>query len=60
MKKIPIHWRFKLWSKAYDASELFDDVNVLGAHCSTDRRLLRIGPWGFHVIRYRPGNVTKE
>lgn len=55
---LPAHW----WlsgpqRRARNASDLLRDPNLAGAHVATFRRLLRIGPFGLYVMRYRPGNT---
>lgn len=58
---IPSHWALKKPGKAIGALRFFRPhmVNVRGGHAATFRRLLRIGPFGFYVIRYRPGWVEE-
>lgn len=56
MRKLPPHWWINGPSKPRVASELFRFTHIAGGHAATYRRLLRIGPWSFAVIRYRPGD----
>ena len=53
----PAHWWVSGPGRARQASRLYRVLNVRGGHASTVRRLLRVGPWGLHLIRYRPGSV---
>jgi hypothetical protein len=50
-----LHWRFAWRGRPRPARELFRWVDVPGAHASTVRRLLRLGPWSILIVRYRPG-----
>jgi hypothetical protein len=54
---LPSHWWFGLIGPARDVTALFRRPNVFGGHVATLRRLLRIGPFAFYVVRYRPGHV---
>ncbi|WP_431895830.1 hypothetical protein [Micromonospora haikouensis] len=56
MFTIPPHWWFAGPSKPRPASDLFRETHVPGAHASTYRRLIRIGPWSISLLRYRPGD----
>lgn len=52
------HWS---WNgpacRATSTAEMFRWRDVYGGHAATIRRLLRLGPFGLYVIRYRPGHV---
>jgi hypothetical protein len=54
---IPTHWAVLGPGKARPLDRLLR--NVRGGHAATLRRLLRIGPFGFYVIRYKPGHVEE-
>lgn len=56
MRRIPSHWWINRPSKARTASDLLRLTAIRGGYASTYRRLFRIGPWSFAVIRYRPGD----
>lgn len=54
----PSHWALSgVQRHARPAREVFRQVNVAGGHAKTLRRLVRVGPVGFYVIRYAPGRV---
>lgn len=54
-----MHWWFAGMSPARDASLLIRRRDVAGAHVETFRRLVRIGPFGIYLFRYKPGTVDK-
>lgn len=56
---IPWHWALRGPGRAVPASHLFRVVNVRGGHADTLRRLIRFGPFGFYVVRYRAGHVDE-
>jgi hypothetical protein len=50
---IPSWWRLTLWSRpARPAEEVFREVRVSGGRAVTFRRLFRIGPFSFCLVRY--------
>jgi hypothetical protein len=54
---IPRHWSFGLPQRhSRSASEVLQFTRVRGGHAATFRRLLRLGPWGVCVVRYRSGD----
>lgn len=58
---LPPHWWFNgPQRRARPAGDLFRDPNVAGAHVATFRRLIRIGPVGLYVMRYRPGSAPER
>lgn len=60
MRRLPPHWTFRGPGCARDAAPLLRHRDVQGGHVDTIRRLLRIGPWGLTVMRYRPGQVDGD
>lgn len=60
MALIPWHWAFRGPGKPVPAGRLFRTVDVRGGHAATLRRLLRVGPFGLYVLRYRPGLVDQR
>jgi hypothetical protein len=54
MKCIPSHWWLSGVGKARAAEDVFLFTQVTGGRAATFRKLLRIGPFGFCVIRYAP------
>lgn len=53
------HWWMSGPGRARPAADIFRWTEVAGGHAHTLRRIIRIGPFGFYVIRYRP-HATKE
>ena len=53
----PSHWWISGPSRrATPAAQLYRRIDVQGGHVYTVRRLLRFGPWGVHLLRYRRGS----
>lgn len=52
-----MHWWFSGVSPSRDAGELIRRRNVAGAHIATFRRLVRFGPFGIYLFRYKPGEL---
>jgi hypothetical protein len=54
----PPHWHLSgPQRRARPAAELFRWVDVAGGHAKSLRRLVRLGPYGFYVVRYAPGSA---
>jgi hypothetical protein len=56
---IPWHWSIAGPTRPRPAARLLRVLNVRAGHVATFRRLLRIGPYGVIVLRYRPGHVDE-
>ena len=56
---IPLHWRLSGPGPAQDAKRIFRWVKVAGGRASTVRRLIRVGPFAFYVLRYEPDAVAE-
>lgn len=59
---IPNHWAFRgpQIRQVRPAHEVVRQPNVAGAHLSSFRRLVRIGPWAIYFGRYRPGTIDPQ
>lgn len=54
----PAHWSIRGFQRrARPAVEVFRWVDVAGGHAKSLRRLARLGPYGFYVVRYAPGSA---
>lgn len=47
-------WWLSGWGPARDAEDILVNVEVCGGRAITFRRMVRIGPFGFYVVRYGP------
>ncbi len=56
---VPWHWSLAGPTGPRPASRLLRVLNVRGGHVATFRRLLRVGPYGVIILRYRPGHVDE-
>lgn len=51
------HWAFKGFQRRAraDVSLILRDPDMGYAHVGSLRRVVRVGPWGLYLMRYRPG-----
>jgi hypothetical protein len=57
---IPPHWWLSGPSRHNAAERILRVRNVGGGHVSGLYRVLRIGPFGIYLMRYRPGHVDEQ
>lgn len=54
----PPHWHLAgPQRRSRPARDVFRRVDVAGGHAKSLRRLVRLGPYGFYVVRYAPGSA---